>query len=40
MGRTDVRKVPAAEDVTQGGEGGELAAAAVHARDGRSARGA
>jgi hypothetical protein len=40
MGGADVRKVPAAEDVTQCGEGGELAAAAVHARDGRGGRGA
>ena len=40
MGGTDVRKVPPAEDVTQGGKGRELAAAAVHARDGRGARGA
>ena len=39
-GGTDVGVVPDAEDVAEGGQGGELTAAAVHARDRRSRRGA
>ena len=39
-GGTDVGVVPDAEDVAEGGQGGELTAAAVHAGDRRSRRGA